>query len=78
MNPVAATEASISSSVTFKKDRRPKPLMLALSLVTVLMIWSFNYVAGKVALRHIDAMSLASMRMPLAALLMLPICFAQG
>ena len=43
----------------------------------MLLIWSFNYVAGKIALRHIDAWSLASMRLPLAALLMLPIYFAQ-
>jgi drug/metabolite transporter (DMT)-like permease len=51
--------------------------VLALALVTVLLIWSFNYVMGKIALRHIDALSLASMRMPLAALLILPIYFAQ-
>lgn len=52
--------------------------MLALALISVLLIWSFNYVAGKIALRHIDAMSPASMRMPLAAPPMLPIYSAQG
>ena len=52
--------------------------MLAIALIAVLLIWAFNYVAGKIALRHIDALSLASMRLPLAALLMLPIYFAQG
>jgi len=56
---------------------RPKPFSLALALIAVLLIWSFNYVAGKIALRHIDAISLASMRLPLAALLMLPIFFMQ-
>lgn len=44
----------------------------------VLLIWSFNYVAGKIALKHIDAISLASMRLPLAGLLMLPIFFMQS
>lgn len=57
---------------------RPKPLLLGLGLLSVLLIWSFNYVAGKIALRHIDALSLASMRMPFAALLILPIYFSQG
>jgi drug/metabolite transporter (DMT)-like permease len=48
-----------------------------LCLVTVLLIWSFNYVAGKIALRHIDALSLASLRIELSASLMLPIYFSQ-
>ena len=65
----------VPSSVSL---HRPKPWQLALGLVAVLLIWSFNYVAGKLALEHIDAWSLASMRLPLAALLMLPIYFAPG
>ena len=51
--------------------------MLALGLIAVMLIWSFNFVAAKIGLRHMDVMSFASIRMPLAALLMLPVYFAQ-
>jgi drug/metabolite transporter (DMT)-like permease len=56
---------------------RPSPFLLGAALVSILLIWSFNYVVGKIAMRHIDALALASLRMPLAALLMLPIYFSQ-
>jgi drug/metabolite transporter (DMT)-like permease len=42
-----------------------------------MLIWSFNFIAAKIGLRHMDVMSFASIRMPLAALLMLPVYFAQ-
>jgi len=51
--------------------------LLALGLIVVMLIWSFNFVAAKIGLRHMDVMSFASIRMPLAALLMLPVYFAQ-
>jgi drug/metabolite transporter (DMT)-like permease len=41
-------------------------------------MWSGNYLAGKIALRHLDPLSLASFRMEFAAALMLPIFFAKG
>jgi drug/metabolite transporter (DMT)-like permease len=57
--------------------RRPKPLLLALALIAVLLIWSFNFVAAKIGLRHMSPMAFTAIRMPLAALLMLPVYFAQ-
>jgi drug/metabolite transporter (DMT)-like permease len=77
LNSSATTEASSSPSIPPTPDSRTSPLLLGLAWSTVLLIWVFNYVAGKIALRHIDAWSLASMRLPLAALLMLPIYFVQ-
>jgi drug/metabolite transporter (DMT)-like permease len=44
----------------------------------ILVIWSFNYIAGKIALRHMDAYTLASFRLVLAAIIMLPIYLARG
>jgi drug/metabolite transporter (DMT)-like permease len=78
LNPADTNQALIPSSLASTNDDRPKPLILALALITVLLIWSFNYVAGKIAMRHIDALSLASMRMPLAVMLMLPVYFFRG
>jgi drug/metabolite transporter (DMT)-like permease len=39
----------------------------------MLTIWSANFIVGKIALRHIDPISLASLRLELAALLILSI-----
>jgi drug/metabolite transporter (DMT)-like permease len=50
---------------------------LALALAGMLAMWSGNYVAGKLALRHIDALSLASLRIELAAVVMLILYFSR-
>ena len=52
--------------------------LLGLALAVILLVWSFNYIACKIALRHMDALSLASLRMELAAAVMLPIFFSRG
>jgi len=57
--------------------RRPSALLLAASLGLILLIWSVNYTAGKIALRHMDPLSLASLRIELAAILMLAIHFSR-
>lgn len=44
----------------------------------MLAIWSGNYVAGKLALRHIDVLALVSFRIELAAMIMLAIYFSRG
>lgn len=41
----------------------------------MLIMWSFNYVAGKTALRFIDGLTLGTFRIQLAALVILPFYF---
>jgi drug/metabolite transporter (DMT)-like permease len=65
----AATEIAAPAS------RRPSSFVLGLACAAMLVMWSFNYVAGKVALRHMDGLTLASFRIPLAALIMIPFYF---
>ena len=48
---------------------------VAVALGTMLAIWSGNYPAGKLALRHIDPLSLVAFRIELAAVLMLAVYF---
>jgi O-acetylserine/cysteine efflux transporter len=43
----------------------------------MLLVWCFNYTAGKIALRHMDPLSLASIRIELATVLMLAIYFSR-
>jgi drug/metabolite transporter (DMT)-like permease len=63
---VAAAEAN---------PRRPSGLLLGACLALILLLWSVNYTAGKVALRHMGPLTLVSLRIELAALLMLTIHF---
>jgi len=58
--------------------KRPSFWFLAFMLTLMLMLWSFNYVAGKIALRHLDPISLACFRIELAAVIMLVIYFSRG
>jgi len=51
--------------------------LLASTLGLMLFLWSFNYIAGKIALRHLDPISLACFRIELAAIIMLPIYFSR-
>jgi drug/metabolite transporter (DMT)-like permease len=46
-----------------------------MSLAAMLAMWSFNYVAGKTALRHFDGVTLAAFRIELAAAILVPIYF---
>src|SRR4029077_18175805 len=48
------------------------------ALAGIVLLWSFNYVAGKVALRHMDPYSLVAIRMEFSALLMLAIYFSRS
>jgi drug/metabolite transporter (DMT)-like permease len=43
----------------------------------MLLVWCFNYTVGKIALRHMDPLSLASIRIELAAVLMLGVYFSR-
>jgi drug/metabolite transporter (DMT)-like permease len=57
---------------------RPSRLTLAFWLVLMLTLWSGNYVAGKIALRTLDPITLVCLRLQLAACIMLAIYFSRG
>ncbi len=46
------------------------------SIVLVMLIWALNYVATKTVLREIDALTLATFRITLAAAVMIPVYLA--
>lgn len=56
---------------------RPSSFLLTLALVAVLLAWSVNYIVGKITLRHLDALTLASFRFQLSAALLLALYFSQ-
>src|SRR5579862_9194799 len=54
---------------------RPSALLLTASFAFILLAWAINYPAGKIALQHMDPISLASLRIELAAMIMLAVHF---
>jgi drug/metabolite transporter (DMT)-like permease len=69
-SPVAAT--------TNSEQSRPSKFTLVFWLFMMLVLWSGNYVAGKIALRTLDAITLTCLRLQLAAFIMLAIYFSRG
>lgn len=77
MNSTSTEADSISTGQYNSGSKRPSSLALAFALALMLFLWSFNYIAGKIALRHLDPISLACFRIELAAIIMLPIYFSR-
>jgi O-acetylserine/cysteine efflux transporter len=80
LNSTSPEMAASTSNVRADSElsaKRPSFWSLAFMLALMLMLWSFNYVAGKIALRHLDPISLACFRIELAAVIMLVIYFAR-
>lgn len=61
----------MSSLANTKARAHPSPLLLAFALAAIVLAWSFNFIAGKVALRHLNPLALVSFRIELAALILL-------
>jgi drug/metabolite transporter (DMT)-like permease len=63
--------------VDTSSGRAPSRPIVWLALVFLTTVWAFNFIAGKIALRYLPAMTLASIRVVLAGIFMLllnPIC----
>lgn len=58
------------------ETRRPSSVALASALGAVLLLWSVNYIVGKITLTHIDALTLAAMRAELVAVILMAIYLA--
>ena len=56
-------------------SKRPHPILLALLIAIMVASWSLNFVFGKVGLRYLAPLPLASFRVVLAGLLMVPVYF---
>lgn len=54
----------------------PKPILVYSLIAVVMVIWAGNYVATKTVLREMDALTLAVLRVTLAAAIMTPIYLA--
>jgi drug/metabolite transporter (DMT)-like permease len=51
--------------------------LLVLALVAVLFAWSINYIVGKITLTHFNALTLASFRLQISALVLLSLYFSR-
>jgi drug/metabolite transporter (DMT)-like permease len=64
--------SSAPSQTSSSTSNRPSHFLLVLALGVMFLLWSFNYLAGKIALRHLPPFTLAVFRIDLAALVILP------
>jgi drug/metabolite transporter (DMT)-like permease len=53
-----------------------RPALLALLIGVMVLSWAFNFIFGKLALRHFDALTLAAFRVEMAAMLMVAVYLA--
>jgi len=72
--PIATAAAAALNPV---QPPRPSKFTLAFWLLMMLVLWSGNYVAGKIALRTLDPITLTCLRLQLAACIMLGIYFTR-
>jgi drug/metabolite transporter (DMT)-like permease len=77
-SPIASPGAT-AATVTPSPEQQPRPSKLALAfwLFMMLVLWSGNYIAGKIALRTLDPITLTCLRLQLAACIMLAIYFTR-
>ena len=57
------------------KTRRPTPWLLGAMLALMITIWSVNFIAAKIALRHVAGLPLVWLRLELAGVVMAVIYF---
>ncbi|MGB8800827.1 MAG: DMT family transporter [Candidatus Acidiferrales bacterium] len=75
-SPGTAASAT-SAAPNLEQQPRPSKFALGFWLLMMLVLWSGNYVAGKIALRTMDPITLVCLRLQLAAFLMLAIYFTR-
>jgi drug/metabolite transporter (DMT)-like permease len=71
------TTAATSATPNLEQPPRPSKVTLAFWLFMMLVLWSGNYVAGKIALRTLDPITLTCLRLQLAAFILLAIYFTR-
>jgi drug/metabolite transporter (DMT)-like permease len=76
-SPLATPLTSRATTTSNPEPPRPRKLTLAFWLFMMLVLWSGNYVAGKIALRTLDPITLTCLRLQLAAFIMLAIYFSR-
>jgi drug/metabolite transporter (DMT)-like permease len=52
--------------------RRPGAITVALSVALIVAMWALNFIAAKIGLRHLEPLAMATFRVVLAGLVMLP------
>lgn len=59
-------------------QKRPHPALLVTLIGIMVASWPFNLIFGKIALRYFPVLAVASFRLVIAGLLMLPVCLFVG
>jgi drug/metabolite transporter (DMT)-like permease len=62
--------------VSTQPNQKTNPTLLAVLISVMVLSWAFNFIFGKLALRHFDPLTLAAFRVELAALVMVGVYLA--
>ena len=76
-HPTPHFSRSISVRLNTSSGRAPSRPIIWIALIFLTTVWALNFIAGKIALRYLPAMTLASIRVVLAGFFMLllnPLC----
>jgi drug/metabolite transporter (DMT)-like permease len=58
-----------------RHERRPSSVSIFLALVFLILVWSLNYIVGKIGLRELPGLALGSFRLVTAGIVSLPVLF---
>jgi drug/metabolite transporter (DMT)-like permease len=60
---------------TLNESREPSRAAVATTVLVVVLLWSFNFIAAKIAVRHLSPAAMASFRVVLGGIVMVPAYF---
>lgn len=59
-----------------RTEKRPSRSLILSSIGVIIALWSLNFIAAKIGLRHLSPLTMASFRVVLAGMIMAPLYFA--
>src|SRR5207253_10341484 len=69
------TKPHVLPEVPRREREQPSAIWISLAIAFLILVWSLNYVVGKIGLRELPALALSSFRVVTAGIVSLPVLF---
>src|SRR5437879_4866430 len=69
------TNPHVLPEVPRREREQPSAIWISLAIAFLIVVWSLNYVVGKIGLRELPALALGSFRVVTAGIASLPVLF---